>query len=285
MEITDRKQVAILNIRFYRGNDLSSQYTEDLQPDPSKFTLHVHPNAELIFFVSGDAIYHVEGSEYALEPGDVLLIRPGECHYIELLSTAPYKRLVLWFDPQLFHAIDPKDTLMRPYFQREAGKHNLYRKSDFGDCEYEQYFRLLYEHTDSRHGSIAALLLLMTAINRVYDTALPVHTQTDTLEHRMLRYINIHLSEQISLEHMAQIFFMSRAQMFRRFKRATGSSIGCYINAKRMLAARELLLSGKKPTEIYAYCGYTDYSTFYRAYRKYYGYSPKEELSGQLEKT
>ena len=277
-----------MQIKFYKSNDLSSNYTEDLRPNPENFTLHVHTNAELIYFISGDAIYHVEGSEYALESGDVLLIRPGECHYIELRSPAPYKRVVLWFDPQLFDDIDPKGILLRPYFQREAGKHNLYRKSDFASCNYEHYFRLLYEHTDSRHGSIAALMLLMAAINRVYDTAPPIHTQIDTLEHKMLRYINIHLSEQISLEQMAQCFFMSRAQLFRRFKHATGTSIGCYITAKRMLAARELLLQGKKPTEIYNYCGYADYSTFYRAYCKYYGYSPKRECASpnsQLKNT
>jgi methylphosphotriester-DNA--protein-cysteine methyltransferase len=39
---------------------------------------------------------------------------------------------------------------------------------------------------------------------------------------------------------------------------------------------RELLRQGKKPTEVFSSCGYQDYSTFYRAYLQFFGYSPKE---------
>ena len=120
-------------------------------------------------------------------------------------------------------------------------------------------------------------MLLLTAIGRVFDAAPPKHAHANTLESRMLRYINAHLGENITKEKMAQYYFISRAQLCRRFKKATGTSIGTYISTKRMLTAKAMLLDGKKPTEIYAACGYTDYSTFYRAYCKHFGYSPKEE--------
>lgn len=266
-----------MRINLYDDLDLCASYTEDLEPCPENFSMHTHLQAELFYFISGDAVYHVEGTEYELQPGDILLLRPAEAHYIELRSREAYKRIVVSFDSDLFAPLDPKGQLMRPYFNRESGKHNLYRKSDFPDHDPEGLFRLLYDHRNSRNGSIAALMLLLTAIGRVFDAAPPAHARANTLENRMLRYINAHLGENISLEKMAQYYFISRAQLCRRFKKATGTSVGSYINTKRMLTAKTMLLDGKKPTEIYAACGYTDYSTFYRAYNKYYGYSPKEE--------
>ena len=262
---------------FYRDLDLCTTYTEDAVPCPEKFVMHAHFQAELFYFISGDAVYHVEGSEYILQPGDILLMRPAEAHYIELRSCAPYKRIVVSFDPELFATIDPEGQLMRPYFNRESGKHNLYRKSDFQDCDPDVFFHLLETHSNHRTGSVACLVLLLTAIGRIFDAVPPSHAQHTTVEFRMLRYINAHLGENISLERMARHFFISRAQLCRRFKKATGTSVGLYVKTKRMLTARAMLLDGKKPTEIYTACGFTDYSTFYRAYCKHFGHTPKNE--------
>ena len=40
--------------------------------------------------------------------------------------------------------------------------------------------------------------------------------------------------------------------------------------------ARQLILSGAAPTKVFAQCGFSDYSAFYRAYRKEFGISPAE---------
>ena len=212
-----------MRINLYNDLDLCATYTEDPSPCPENFAMHAHFQAELFYFISGDAVYHVEGTEYELQPGDILLMRPAEAHYIELRSQEAYKRIVISFDAELFASLDPKDQLMRPYFNRDSGKHNLYRKSDFQDCDPDSLFRLLYDQRDSRSGSIAALMLLLTAIGRVFDAAPPKHAQANTLESRMLRYINAHLGENISLEKMAQYYFISRAQLCRFFNAYSSS--------------------------------------------------------------
>ena len=42
-----------------------------------------------------------------------------------------------------------------------------------------------------------------------------------------------------------------------------------------MIYAKRLLDEGKKPTDVYSLCGYSDYSTFFKAYTKRFGQSPK----------
>lgn len=267
-----------MNLTLYKGNNLRVFYTEDETPRPENFSMHFHPCPELYCFISGDAIYHVEGSEYPLEPGDILLMRPNEAHYVEILSGAPYKRFVIRFDPAIFAALDPEGELMRPFNDRESGKGNLYRKTAFGDYDTWSIFRLFYENQNRRPGSVAALVLLLSAIGKVFEIAPPALAQTETLENRMLIYINARLGEKISLEDMAQFFYISRAQLCRRFKRATGTSVGNFISTKRLLAAQTMLLQGKKPTDVYSWCGYSDYSTFYRSYCKFFGHNPKNEI-------
>ena len=257
--------------------ELYGSYAVDENPDPNKFPMHTHFQYEVFYFIAGQAVYHVEGSEYILQPGDMMLMRPAEAHYIEPKPGVPYKRVVINFDSSLFSAFDSKGDLLRAYTNREAGKGNLYQKADFTDCDSGDFIKMLYDHRSDRVASVATLMLLLCAINRVFDHAPPDHAQTNTVEYRLLRYINNNLSMDLDLEHLAQRYYISRAQLCRRFKKATGTSVGRYINAKRLVAAKTMIISGKKPTEVYAACGFSDYSTFYRAYCKYFGHSPKDE--------
>ena len=45
---------------------------------------------------------------------------------------------------------------------------------------------------------------------------------------------------------------------------------------KRLSKAQQLIAMGKKPTEIYTECGFTDYGTFFRNYTKHFGFSPSQ---------
>ncbi len=235
-----------------------------------RFKMHTHTTAELFYFVEGKAVYHIEGSSYALQPGDILLMRPAEAHYVEQDPGMPYERICLNFETTIFGDLDPDNSLLRPYYDREAGKRNLYR---MGDNICRGYLDNILSAKDRLTG-IANLILLLGRVCTVFDR--DSTSQPDTLEYRIIRYINRHLEQELSIEKLCEHFYISRAQLCRRFKKITGTSVGKYISAKRLLTAQNLLRQGKKPTEVYAACGYQDYSTFYRAYLQFFGYSPKE---------
>ena len=67
--------------------------------------LHCHNGLELIYVVSGNMAHVVEGRRYLLRPGDLVLVHPSKYHYLECLSSEPYERYNVLFDPQL-HKID-----------------------------------------------------------------------------------------------------------------------------------------------------------------------------------
>ena len=53
-----------------------------------------------------------------------------------------------------------------------------------------------------------------------------------------------------------------------------------YINTKKILYAQSLLLSGDRPADVCEACGFRDYSTFYRLFRKITGTTPNEIVKG-----
>ena len=90
----------------------------------------------------------------------------------------------------------------------------------------------------------------------------------------VIRYINEHYMDDLSVETLSKRFFFSRYHLMRQFKEATGYTLHNYINNKRLLAARDAIKTGIPATTAAICCGFHDYSTFSRAYKKLFGAAP-----------
>lgn len=60
---------------------------------------------------------------------------------------------------------------------------------------------------------------------------------------------------------------MSPDYLMHLFKAETGMTAASYITTKRLQKARHLMQEGRALTEICYDCGFTNYSTFYRAWK------------------
>lgn len=244
-------------------------------PDTSRQRLHLHPSCEILYLHQVKGIFHVDGSEYPVRAGDFIIIQPGETHYMELDGSVPYERTVLRFSPALFDSMDPERLLLRPFFQRQTGKRNLYRPTKYTNADWTTYIQQM-RFDSSRVSIIVNLVNLLRQMDQYFDQTFP-DAARETPESRIIQYINEHPQENFSTKSLCQQFFISRTQLHQRFIRATGTSPGKYIAARRMLTAQQLIDQGYKPTQIYIKCGFRDYSTFYRAYVRYFGHSPNQK--------
>ena len=259
----------------YTAPDISLTHHCNRAPVTLNFTMHTHTHAEVYYFLGGKVTYHIEGSEYTLVPGDILLLRPGEAHCAQVSSQPDYERICLHFDPKLLSSLDPEGSLIRPFFDRQPGKRNLYRTDN--DACTQLLSSMTVPKAEPRLNILGNLILLLKHISDAFEAGHEGSRTPDTLEYRLISYINKNLEGELTLHELCDRFFVSRTQLCRLFKQATGTSVGNYISTKRMLLARELLLQGQKPTEIYTICGYRDYTAFFRAYTRQYGHSPREE--------
>ncbi len=93
-------------------------------------------------------------------------------------------------------------------------------------------------------------------------------------------YVREHISEQITVEELAKLAFISTKHLTRLFKKQYGVTMNEYITQKRMNLAKELIKQGDMSlSAISLAVGYLDYSYFIRVFKKTYGQLPKECLS------
>ncbi len=262
-----------MGLYHYNSMNLELEH-QRIEPTKKKVhAIHSHAYFEVCCIHAGQAVYHIEGSEYFLQPGDIVVIRPGEAHYIQVIGGAPLERSLLSFGQSFFKTVDPERELAAPFFDRESGHQNLYRSADFPDLRLRQHF-IRMEQKVSRFHLISQLFLLLQDLNLAFPR-LPNHEQRrETMEASIIRLIDDNYHLELSLQELSDRFFISRAQLCRRFQKATGVSIGRYVTIKRLNAARQLLLQGRKASDVSTMCGFKDYSTFYRAYTRHFGCSP-----------
>ncbi|MBP5249247.1 MAG: helix-turn-helix transcriptional regulator [Lachnospiraceae bacterium] len=265
---------------IFREKEADRIYTRYVKEDETRasgYEMHIHERCELYYFLNGKASYMVEGSEYPLKRGDMLLMRPGEAHCVRILEKSTYERYAVNFPADLFDGIDPERRLMKPFFDRKLGVGNHYENP-----EGEGHFRKMCEtYTDDYERFIAvytSILEIMTELPSLNTLRRKKTDRPSGLSEKLLKYVNENLYSDISLSDVASHFYISVSQLGRVFRQATGAPLWEYVTAKRLIAAKELIDSGMYAGEAALKCGFKDYSSFYRAYVKRYDKSPKSAV-------
>ena len=258
---------------FLKESDRDGLYIRhavDESPDNKGISFHVHDRCEVFYFISGNAQYLVEGSVYPLERGSLLIMGPGEAHCIRFLSGERYERYAVNFPLGLFDSFDPERRLMAPYTARPLGRQNLYSLPGL-----EETFReLCYFEGDSYGRTLLFTVRLASLMDTLGRQSAGLTRREPTLSEQLVGHVNARLLEDITVEQLAEHFFLSTSQFSRLFKEATGASPWAYITAKRLVRARELLQGGMGAGRAAEECGFGDYSVFYRAYVKRFGEKP-----------
>lgn len=265
-----------------QSEDFEIFYYKDL--NLSQVSLHIHSHYEFYYFLEGTVTYRLGENEYCLEPGDFLLIPPGLPH--TLSNAAPnsaYRRFVLWFSKSFFDALCQTDAEGYGYgfrYAEQAG--GLHFRPDLINAQEIMGFlmNILEERNDTRPFRQLNLHLMLASffvyINRlVYNSLNPKSPNYENaLYINICYYINHHLDEDLSLNQLADFFFVSKYHIAHIFKDNMGISIHQYILKKRLHACKNAILSGMALTKIYTQYGFNDYTVFYRAFKKEFGMSP-----------
>ena len=268
-----------MKISSYTYDDFYVHYSLDQKPDPANFSMHAHEQYELFCFLGGNATFWVEGTPYPLSPDDVMLFNIAESHRISVDPDTPYERIALLFTSDFLEKIDPTGQLLRPFTTHGLGKNNILHPSDFGSRYWKNCMTNIFAEQahDRRLRILTNLLPLLNEVNDAYVHRSEKNEPEDNLSQRIFEYINSNLANDLSADVVAEEFFISRSFLFSLFQKTAGTTFWSYVTIKRLLKAKQLLNDGMRPTKVYAVCGFKDYSTFYRAYCKHFGTSPRQD--------
>ncbi len=268
-------------IHVLEGENLQYHHTLTPQPNPDDFFMHAHDTYEVYYFVSGKGVYMVESTAYPLQTGCVLLMRPGEVHKLQIEADCPYERIVLQIpENSLLQFSALYHSLLKPFTRRSLGEHNFYSPTEF-DSRFVLSCLKRVEIPDENIAKLTLESVLPAILAELYRAHIARrHTPLDQAFEQnarmrdILLYVNEHLFDALSLDALCARFYISKTQLERLFRAATGSTAWDYILVKRLVEARREILSGIPVTQAALQCGFHDYSAFYRAYKKRYGDSP-----------
>lgn len=266
-----------------KGDSYEIFYYQDRHLGP--VALHHHDFYEVYFFLGGSVDYLVEGQTYQLKPGDLLLISPLELHQpIIHPDRDPYQRIVLWIKPEFLHRYSTAGTSLVHGFDISRPAHtNLLRLAPQQQELIRQTLdELLRQTATDQFGRDilcqALLLQFLVQLNRLIrdGSGTQEPEKESSLTDRVIAYIGDHYAQPLSLDGLAEEFFVSKYHLSHEFARVMGVSVYRYITLKRLLIARQMLTTGLRPSVVYEACGFRDYAGFYRAFKAEYGCSPTE---------
>ena len=216
---------------------------------------HTHRFFELVYVDSGRGVHVTGAEEFAIGPGDVMIIAPGEVHDPAGLSTI--EGYVLLFgaaaiDPRLtdadlaFGIAPPRE--LAPFAFLRPGSHGhapLHVPPDDRRTWRDRLDTIARELSCRALGydelARAELRILLLHCARLVAQLRPTPAPESRLLAEALRYIDANYRRPITLADVAKGVGRSRAYLTDRVHRETGRTIGAWITERRMAEARRLL--------------------------------------------
>ena len=237
------------------------------------------------FFLEGDVSMYIDNVLHPLKSGDVILIPPNVPHYtMGSGSGTPYRRFVFWVSQEYMNTLQKLSPVYAylPDLRASKRRHIFHYDMIGFNALQAKIFRLIEELHSERFGRDPQITLcvqdLLLHLNRtVYEQEHPkIPREEQKLYDNLINYIEGHLDEELALDHLASIFYVSKFHISHIFKDNLGLSIHQYIIKKRLAKCRDAILSNVDISKAYLLYGFKDYSSFFRAFKKEYGLSPKE---------
>ena len=235
-----------------------------------------HDGYELIYLKNGDITYLIDGKSYRVKKNSLIITRPGKRHIVLFNSPEIYERYDIILDENAVHMPflqripDNIDVLKLSEYQKTA---ELFSKMDY----YYKYFSG-DDYKQLLINLVNEILCNAAIISEHAENSVPTSGYTENpIITAAIEYIENNIGVAFTLEELADELFISKSYLHQIFCEYLKISPQRYISGKRLMLIQKEIRSGQKPTQAYLKYGFSDYSTFYRAYKKLFGYSPSEE--------
>lgn len=244
---------------------------------------HSHDSYEIYYMRAGERYYFIKDRSYHVKKGDLVLIQPNVLHKTMEANSPHHERILINF----------KDYFMEPMYRSiledlfdvfEEGPilHPDARELIMIESIVEKMLREQRQTEYGTEGYVRLLLgelLLLIYRHIQHSDSRSKNSEHPTSLHRkvsdIVKYINEHFREPMSLKELSGHFHISPYYLCRIYKEVTGFGVIEYVNSLRVQEAQKLLKSTKMSvTGITEQVGFDSSTHFGRIFKSACGMSP-----------
>ena len=236
------------------------------------FPLHTHPHhVEISLVQEGGGTFYCEGRSYAMHPGDIIIKNAGLVHAEHTSREHQIRQICISLSG--VNEITEKPNCLLAGFSTPV----LTTGNDFEILSpIFSYLAAHWQEEDAASTCHHLLLAMLEIICRLIAEQRPEKKKTAQKERavqvvtEVTEWINQNYSQKITLNMLAEKFFISPFYLEKRFKECTGYSINQYVVDRRMgEAQRMLIFDDLSIKEIALAVGYENLQYFYATFKKY----------------
>lgn len=243
---------------------------------------HFHNFYEVYYLLGGSRYYFIKDNTYYVKSGDLVLVDKRELHRtLETMEKFHHRMLVNVYDHMLQDQEGHLNQLLKELFR--DGSMIL----SFGGADKEYVDELTNRiYTEIRQKKTGYELMIRSYVVQLLTFAVRNRDilkkeAEDSLKRankrifEILNYINTHYAENLSLESVAQEFYISKFYLSHAFKEVTGFTFVEYLSNVRIKEAQRLLYKTNYPvSQVAEMVGFGTVTHFGRVFRKISGDSP-----------
>lgn len=256
--------------------------------------LHNHDGYEIVLFLGGECFFCTESERKKLERGDLVLVEPYAFHGADVTDLDSYERIVVNIREEYLGGLGLEDTdLSACFYNRQPNRLNLLKISEkeigkfvvlAGKIE-NNMLEEPYGYRVLEKAYLAEFMVLLNQKSVSSSPAMGYANHMPEVVSEIFRYVEQNLTSDISIGKIAAQFHHNSDYLSRMFKSVAGCSLQYYIIAKRISAAQSYLREGESPYDVCFMSGFHNYSSFFRAFSRQVGCSPKQYQQEYLAKS
>ncbi len=253
--------------KFIIDDDITFKYARGKSVESGK---EFHSFHEVIYFMGGKARFLSEDTQTTLQAGTLIIIPKETYHQLMIIGAQEdYRRCVL-------HFADIEE--MEPLISENMKQTLLIKADEQFIFLFKQLTALTDGHRPSKINSLimrSTLSLLLNMLSLKHYTCINSASE-DTISKKAVQYISQNIYAPLHIEDIAKEINVSVSHLSHTFKQQMGISLRQFILKKKMAIAERKIMDGVPAAKVAEECGFSDYSGFYKQYKKMFGKAPSD---------
>lgn len=258
------------------------------QTSESHCYVHSHEYLEIVYIYRGEGFHYIDGVEYAVKKGSLLVIPVGSIHRFESKTQMNFYNLGVKTDNlEIFKSNSENNNFLNALkimvreFIKLSDMSRVHIEFENADVQkMEDIMEKIYDEIKNK--SIGYELVILSLISEVFLYTMRVENKKEVMSKKkyniddILQYISMHYNEKITLQSLADIFYFNVSYLSRLIKEYTGETFSNYLQKIRVLKACEIIASsdGFSVEEIAGAVGYSSENLFYNHFKRHIGTTP-----------